>query len=61
MCKKQQGEEYEDALGGQGVKDLALFISLEAAGLLEVFQWSGTDVVCKVLGGNDYDIYRYSK
>lgn len=27
-------------------KDLAVSISLEAAELLEVFQWSGTDVVC---------------
>ena len=27
-------------------KDLALSISLESAELLEVFQWSGTDVVC---------------
>lgn len=27
-------------------KDLAISISLEAAELLEVFQWSGTDVVC---------------
>lgn len=25
-------------------KDLAIFVSLEAAELLEVFQWSGTDV-----------------
>lgn len=28
-------------------KDLAISISLEAAELLEVFQWSGTDVDCK--------------
>lgn len=28
-------------------KDLALSLSLEAAELLEVFQWSGTDVVCE--------------
>ncbi len=28
-------------------KDLALSISLEAAELLEVFQWSGEDVECK--------------
>jgi len=27
-------------------KDLALSISLEAAELLEVFQWSGADTVC---------------
>ena len=27
-------------------KDLAISLSLEAAELLEVFQWSGTDVVC---------------
>lgn len=27
-------------------KDLAISISLEAAELLEIFQWSGTDVVC---------------
>lgn len=27
-------------------KDLAISISLEAAELLEVFQWSGTDVDC---------------
>ncbi len=27
-------------------KDLAISISLEAAELLEVFQWSGADVVC---------------
>ncbi len=27
-------------------KDLAVSISLEAAELLEVFQWSGTDIVC---------------
>ncbi len=27
-------------------KDLAISISLETAELLEVFQWSGTDVVC---------------
>ncbi len=27
-------------------KDLAISISLEAAELLEVFQWSGTDIVC---------------
>lgn len=27
-------------------KDLAISISLEVAELLEVFQWSGTDVVC---------------
>lgn len=27
-------------------KDLAISISLEAAELLEVFQWSGTDVIC---------------
>lgn len=27
-------------------KDLAISISLEAAELLEVFQWSGTDVEC---------------
>ena len=27
-------------------KDLAISISLESAELLEVFQWSGTDVVC---------------
>lgn len=28
-------------------KDLAISISLEASELLEVFQWSGTDTVCK--------------
>ena len=28
-------------------KDLAISISLEAAELLEVFQWSAEDVVCK--------------
>lgn len=28
-------------------KDLAISISLEAAELLEVFQWSGTDTVCE--------------
>ena len=28
-------------------KDLALSISLEAAELLEVFQWSGSDLVCE--------------
>ena len=28
-------------------KDLALSLSLEAAELLEVFQWSGTDLVCR--------------
>lgn len=28
-------------------KDLAISISLEASELLEVFQWSGEDVVCK--------------
>ena len=28
-------------------KDLALSITLEAAELLEVFQWSGTDTVCE--------------
>ena len=28
-------------------KDLALSISLEAAELLEVFQWSGCDTVCE--------------
>lgn len=28
-------------------KDLAISISLEAAELLEVFQWSATDVVCE--------------
>ena len=28
-------------------KDLALSISLEAAELLEVFQWSGVDTVCE--------------
>ena len=27
-------------------KDLAISISLESAELLEIFQWSGTDVVC---------------
>ena len=27
-------------------KELAISISLEAAELLEIFQWSGTDVVC---------------
>jgi len=27
-------------------KDLALSISLEAAELLEIFQWSGADLVC---------------
>lgn len=27
-------------------KDLAISISLEAAELLEIFQWSGTDIVC---------------
>lgn len=27
-------------------KDLAISISLEASELLEVFQWSGTDVTC---------------
>ena len=27
-------------------KDLAISISLEAAELLETFQWSGEDVVC---------------
>ena len=27
-------------------KDLAISISLEAAELLEIFQWSGTDVIC---------------
>ena len=27
-------------------KDLALSISLEAAELLEIFQWSGSDTVC---------------
>ena len=27
-------------------KDLALSLTLEAAELLEVFQWSGTDLVC---------------
>ena len=28
-------------------KDLAISISLEAAELLEIFQWSGTDVACE--------------
>ena len=28
-------------------KDLAISISLEAAELLEIFQWSGTDTVCE--------------
>ena len=28
-------------------KDLAISISLEAAELLEIFQWSGEDVYCK--------------
>ena len=28
-------------------KDLAISISLEASELLEVFQWSATDVVCE--------------
>lgn len=28
-------------------KDLAISISLEAAELLEVFQWSGSDIECK--------------
>ena len=28
-------------------KDLALTLSLEAAELLEVFQWSGTDLECR--------------
>lgn len=28
-------------------KDLAVSISLEAAELLEVFQWSGTDTLCE--------------
>ena len=28
-------------------KDLAISLCLEAAELLEVFQWSGTDVVCE--------------
>ena len=28
-------------------KDLAISISLEAAELLEVFQWSAADVVCE--------------
>ena len=27
-------------------KDLAISISLEAAELLEVFQWSGSDIIC---------------
>lgn len=29
-------------------KDLAISISLEAAELLEVFQWSGSDTMCEV-------------
>ena len=28
-------------------KDLALSLSLEASELLEIFQWSGTDLMCK--------------
>ena len=28
-------------------KDLAISISLEAAELLEIFQWSGSDTVCE--------------
>ena len=28
-------------------KDLAISLSLEAAELLEIFQWSGDDLVCK--------------
>ena len=28
-------------------KDLAISLSLEAAELLEIFQWSGTDLVCE--------------
>lgn len=28
-------------------KDLAISISLEAAELLEVFQWSGSDILCE--------------
>jgi len=28
-------------------KDLAISISLEASELLEIFQWSGTDIVCE--------------
>lgn len=28
-------------------KDLAISINLEASELLEIFQWSGTDVVCE--------------
>lgn len=28
-------------------KDLAISISLEAAELLEVFQWSATDIICE--------------
>ena len=32
-------------------KDLALSLSLEAAELLEVFQWSGTDLECREKAG----------
>lgn len=28
-------------------KDLAISLSIEASELLEVFQWSGTDLICK--------------
>ena len=28
-------------------KDLAISLSLEAAELLEIFQWSGTDLICE--------------
>lgn len=32
-------------------KDLAISISLEAAELLEIFQWSGSDTVCETKKG----------
>ena len=41
FVKEREWEQFHNP------KDLALSISLEAAELLEVFQWSGSDTVCE--------------
>ena len=41
FCEERDWDQFHNP------KDLAISISLEAAELLEVFQWSGSDTLCE--------------
>ena len=51
MAKVNQFRDERNWRQFHNEKDLAISISLEAAELLEIFQWSGSDTVCETKKG----------